>query len=120
MSRTYRYDPEAGCGRGGKSEARRRDAERAASETEPMPVAEGAFEFPHDFTFHEDAEEQARRFAAFLTSKKRFFTYKSLRAEGTDPILFAIMALTFTDALFFAGVLILLSKYRVMKGNNPR
>ena len=43
MSRTYRYDPEAGCGRGGKSEARRRDAERAASEAEPMPAAEGAF-----------------------------------------------------------------------------
>ena len=43
MSRTYRYDPEAGCGRGGKSEARRRDAEHAASEAEPMPAAEGAF-----------------------------------------------------------------------------
>ena len=43
MSRTYRYDPEAGCGRGGKSEARRRDAERAAAEAEPMPAAEGAF-----------------------------------------------------------------------------
>lgn len=99
---------------------RRRSGYKDYYYTVVVPVADGAFEFPHEFTFHEDAEEQARRFAAFLTSNKRFFTYKSLRAEGTDPILFAIMALMFTDALFFAGVLLLLSKYRVMKGNNPR
>lgn len=85
-----------------------------------VPVANGSFDFPHEFKFREDAEEQVRRFTAFLTSDKRRFTYKNLRAEGTDAELFAIMAFTFTDALFFAGVLILLSKYRVMKGNNPR
>ncbi len=69
-----------------------------------IPAANETIEIPYEFSFKEDAEEQAVKFSKFLQSNAPRYVYKDIHQEESEGLFFVIMLSAFTIMFSVIGL----------------
>ena len=78
--------------------------------------ADGGFEMPYDFSFRDDARDEAEKIASFLTNNEDVYHYERIRSNEGNLLMYFIIG-TFAEIIALAGAVLFGANIYLMKKN---